>query len=103
MTNYLKPGDPDSFLGYEIKEQRTPEYVLCPVCSGHGGWNLRVHAYGPDRHFRAHCDQCSGYGWTRPENAKCVHEWKFVANLGRCYNQYQCTKCGMKQNVDSGD
>lgn len=103
MMDYLNPGDPDSFLDFEVKEQRKPDYVLCPVCQGHGGWNLRVHAYRHGDHFRAFCDQCSGSGWCHPDNAKCAHTWKFVANLGRCYNQYQCTKCGIKQNVDSGD
>lgn len=28
---------------------------------------------------------------------------RFVANLGRCYNQYQCNDCGVKFNIDSGD
>lgn len=27
----------------------------------------------------------------------------FVANLGRCYNQYKCNDCGVKFSIDSGD
>ena len=27
----------------------------------------------------------------------------FVANLGRCYNQYKCNDCGVKFNIDSSD
>ncbi len=33
----------------------------------------------------------------------CDHVWKFDVNLGRCYNQYKCTKCGALEQVDSGD
>lgn len=35
---------------------------------------------------------------------KCRHfNHRFVANLGRCYNQYKCNDCGMTFNIDSGD
>ena len=33
----------------------------------------------------------------------CHHEYTHVKNLGRCYNRYQCTKCGRTMDVDSGD
>ena len=34
----------------------------------------------------------------------CRHKnHRFVANLGRCYYQYQCNDCGVKFNIDSGD
>jgi hypothetical protein len=35
---------------------------------------------------------------------KCRHfNHRFVANLGRCYNQYKCNDCGVTFNIDSGD
>lgn len=34
----------------------------------------------------------------------CRHRnYRHVANLGRCYNQYQCNDCGVKFSIDSGD
>jgi len=33
----------------------------------------------------------------------CDHEVKHTRNLGRCYNEYQCTKCGWTYAVDSSD
>lgn len=36
--------------------------------------------------------------------SKCRHyNHRHVANLGRCYNQYQCNDCGIKFEIDSGD
>ena len=116
--SYLTPDDPDAFLDYP--EKPTPELsiglVECPVCHKHGGWNLRVNsrklhegvADTPENrhkyvHFRAYCNQCYGRGWTTVENAKCVHTMEFSRNLGRCYNEYKCSKCGKIENVDSSD
>ena len=31
----------------------------------------------------------------------CDHEIKHTRNLGNCYNEYQCTKCGWTYNIDS--
>lgn len=117
--NFLNPTDPDAFLDYpEIANPPSfsKDWVECPVCHKHGGWNLKVnsrplhkgvedtpenrHKYA---HFRAYCTQCNGYGWTSASNAKCIHEMGFSRNLGRCYNEYKCTKCGMIQTVDSSD
>ena len=33
----------------------------------------------------------------------CHHELALVANLGRCYNRYRCTKCDRTFDIDSGD
>jgi hypothetical protein len=33
----------------------------------------------------------------------CDHDWKFVENLGRCYNRYKCSKCGRQWDIDSSD
>jgi hypothetical protein len=34
---------------------------------------------------------------------KCVHDWVHTRNLGKCYNEYKCEKCGTYNTVDSGD
>lgn len=80
-------------------------WVECPECEGYGGWIINRDAYGPGRHFEAHCAQCSGWGWVveGSVNHKCIHEWRHTRNLGNCYNEYECTKCGSKKKVDSGD
>jgi hypothetical protein len=89
--------------------------ILCPQCRGHGGWNLRVNAYSmhgrPDTpenrhrysHFRAHCDQCGGYGYVRPDDADHIHEWVRVKNIGNCLNLYECKVCKRQREVDSSD
>ena len=33
----------------------------------------------------------------------CDHDMVFVQNLGRCYNQYRCSKCGYEESIDSSD
>lgn len=33
----------------------------------------------------------------------CEHNYEHTANLGRCYNEYKCTKCGHVNTVDSSD
>ena len=33
----------------------------------------------------------------------CDHDYKQSANLGNCYNRYECTKCGFTKDVDSSD
>lgn len=35
--------------------------------------------------------------------AECEHEMKHTRNLGRCYNEYTCSKCGYVEQIDSGD
>ncbi len=35
---------------------------------------------------------------------RCRHNsYRLVANLGRCYNRYECNDCGAKFEIDSGD
>jgi len=76
--------------------------VLCPKCSGHGTYNLELNAYGPGKHFQGGCRQCNGWGWVRPEDSVCVHDWKQTAHdQWRCLTNYKCAKCGVEQTVDS--
>ena len=103
MYTSLKPGEPGSFLDWVIKEPTTTWTKLCPQCQGHGGWNLKVDAYGSGKHFQTTCDVCCGWGWISPKRECVQHTWEFVKNLGRCYNRYKCTKCGAIDDVDSGD
>lgn len=35
--------------------------------------------------------------------AECEHTMRHTANLGRCYNEYTCTKCGYVETIDSSD
>lgn len=113
-NKWLTPDDPDAFLDWPPPLEQPsyfPKSKLCPVCHGHGGWNLRVNAYplhGRENtqenrqrtHFQAHCVQCHGYGWT---NDNCVHEYHMTKNVGRCLNEYACAKCQKVKVVDSSD
>jgi hypothetical protein len=130
MHTYLEATDPDAFLDYPKfapPVEYHPEWAVeCPVCQGHGGWNLRVNCYPlhhredtPENrhfhaHFRCHCTQCAGWGWTTPENAECVHDYarqlsyaecrdRGVYHAGRCWHVYECSKCGKTLSQDSSD
>jgi hypothetical protein len=118
MKTYLDPDHPDAFIDFPAPPA-PPEYmgatVECPLCKGHGGWNLALNEYKlhgkedtPENrhlfsHFRASCSQCQGYGHVRPEDSDHVHEWKWIQNIGNCLNLHECTKCGKKWQIDSSD
>jgi hypothetical protein len=58
------------------------------------------------RHFRAFCFQCHGWGWVQPGlDADCLHEFKEIApdQPWRCWHTYKCEKCGKTKSVDSSD
>jgi hypothetical protein len=119
MTTYLTNDHPDAHLDWTARvtpEELTEGWFLCPKCGGWGGHNLRINAYplpaGYDdtpehrhryRHFRCICDQCTGRGRVTESDAHCVHEWQLGRNLGRCYNEWCCTKCPVVRRVDSSD
>jgi hypothetical protein len=116
---FLEPTDKDAFLDFPLKEKpvykHMEHYVACPKCLGHGGWNYIINAYRlwdkedtaenrhKHAHFRASCGQCNGWGWTDPDNTKCLHEYKWDRNTGRCLNVHKCTKCGKEVEYDSSD
>lgn len=85
----------------------TGPWAHCPVCKGHGTWNLEVNAYGPGKHFQAFCSQCWGWGWVKADgaDAACVHEFVEVKpdQSWRCWHTIRCTKCGHTKSYDSSD
>lgn len=119
MGDYLDTSSPDAFKDIE-KKTPTNQYpvtdpVECPVCHGHGKWNLRIDAYGAGKHFQAHCSQCNGWGYVNKgsAHAECVHEYKELSqqecndkgirHYGMCWHVYECTKCGTTMAQDSSD
>lgn len=115
MKKYMDHTHPDAFVDHPKLEPKYGATVECPRCKGHGGWNLELNAYSlHDKedtaenrhkfsHFRACCNHCNGWGYVSPKETCPGHEWKHVRNLGRCYDQYQCTVCEAISNVDSSD
>lgn len=115
---YLGPESPDAFVDFPAPGPcpvGVPAALtaLCPLCKGHGGWNLLLnqyplhshentpenrHRYG---HFRASCSQCNGWGWT--SDLSCLHEYVWDRNVGHCLNTHRCLKCGHEQTHDSSD
>jgi hypothetical protein len=91
------------------------DVVECPLCHGYGGWNIRLDAYGPGRHFKAMCYQCSGWGWVDGNtiDAYCVHQFREIDHRGarklgmkvwgtrRTDHYYVCEGCGKTKYVDS--
>ena len=120
---YLKATDPDAFKDMPVKLDPSKraelfmkgDFVVCPCCSGHGGWHLRIDAYGPGKHFNCHCSQCNGYGWVASgsPNALCVHGMvelsqdvcreRGISHYGMCWHVTECKKCGHVSAYDSSD
>jgi hypothetical protein len=106
---YLEPTDPGAFLGIEKKSRESYERswsesaAECAKCLGHGGWNLRLSPDG--QHSKASCDNCNGWGYVPAAQGAHIHDWKYQANLGNCYNRYRCVVpgCGKFWDVDSSD
>jgi hypothetical protein len=82
--------------------------VPCPLCKGHGMWNLELNAYGPGRHFQQGCRQCWSWGYVEKGSLDetCLHE---MVEISRPPNHRsgehvdQCTKCGRKRSYDTSD
>ena len=104
-TPYIKPGELGSFDDIEVIKNpvKMTSVKMCHICSGHGCWNLKLNAYGQGRHFQSICDHCQGYGWI-DSNINCQrHNFVLKKNLGRCFNRYECSECGIIRDIDSGD
>jgi hypothetical protein len=130
MNDYLSYDHPDAFVDWPKRQPPLDWYpdrtTECPVCQGHGGWNLTLNAYPlhhyadtPENrhlhaHFRCHCTQCHGYGWVEPAEARCIHQYdrelrvqecrdKGIYHAGMCWHVYECSKCGAILTQDSSD
>jgi len=111
---YLQPTHPDAFTDFPPPVVAKAGYKTCPLCTGHGGWNLKLNAYPmhhkentPENrhtfsHFRSLCRNCFGYGEV-PDHQSCIHEWEWKENKGRCLNLYVCVHCQSPNLVDSSD
>lgn len=111
---YLTPESTDAFLDFpDVDRSKWAKNVIeCPICKGHGGWNLRINAYPlhnipntvENRHlkanFRSSCGSCWGHGYLQPGQT-CPHEWSVGKKIGNCLHEWICSKCGIKQQVDS--
>ena len=126
MVEYLTPEHPDAFVDmFKHKPQHEFKHE-CPKCKGHGGWNLMLNAYGLPpgyennitnrhkySHFRAHCAQCNGWGYTILSET-CIHVFdrelnpdecrmRDISHFGRCWHVVECSKCGKVNAYDSSD
>lgn len=75
---------------------------VCRNCQGAG--QIKFSDWPPGSislHTHTTCYECKGAGIVEREG--CYHDWKWVRELGRCYNLYECEICGREDRVDSGD
>lgn len=56
------PQDPHAFDGIPVQPRRGELDRICPVCAGHGQWNVEFDLVS-QRSKRAFCDRCGGRGW----------------------------------------
>ena len=115
MNQFMTADHPDAFLDFEKLQPERDLTKECPVCKGHGGWNLRVNAYPlhnyedtpKNRHNNCHficgCPHCNGWGYVREDEMCNGHEWEFFESLGHCLRKYKCKHCGEFWIVDSSD
>jgi hypothetical protein len=126
---YLEVTDPNAFVDHQLqpKPHMDGYDYLCPLCHGHGGWNLELNAYRLPKgkrstaanrrnfcHFRCNCSQCNGWGWVIADDTKCIHDWVEISaqeaekrglyHAGRCWHVYVCSHgCGRTTAQDSSD
>jgi len=115
QPTYMDHTHPDAFVDWVHKEPAYGCTKECPRCKGFGGWNLLLNSYPlhgkedtPENrhlfsHFRAMCSHCNGWGYVSPAETCTGHDWKWIQNLGRCFNRYECIHCKKTSDVDSGD
>ena len=56
------PQDAHAFDGIPVQPRRGNLDKVCPLCAGHGEWNLEVDLIS-QRSKRSFCDKCDGRGW----------------------------------------
>lgn len=101
MYNYL-PNNTD-YTDIPVQEPE-PDYgktIECPVCHGHGKFNLRLNAYGKGQHFQGVCQQCNGFGWVGEEDSVCVHKFVEKPSGVMFDHPVECKKCGQRRVYDS--
>jgi len=121
LRQYLTPNDKGAFKDIRKRRPTKERPVECPLCKGHGMWNLELDAYGKGDHFRASCSQCHGWGFVQPGlDATCIHEFEEVGPkefdelkkkfsglgefvYGRCIHNLVCKTCGRRMVTDSSD
>jgi len=116
MNEYMDNTHPDAFVDWPTMIPQHGMTRVCPKCKGHGGWNLRMHAYPlpagvadtPQTrhsyaHFRQSCGHCNGWGYVSPDETCTGHEWENPVSMGRCLTRYTCSKCGQVREFDSSD
>lgn len=113
VNTYLSAGQSHESFVLKSPLPKFNRTFICPMCHGYGGWNLRVDAYGPGKHFDASCSQCDGYGFVRPNSldATCIHErvelfqkecqHLGISHYGMFCHVYRCKKCGDTITQDS--
>lgn len=82
MKELLSSTDKDAYLDFPpLNLVLKDNEKMCPVCEGHGGWNLEIFAYYKsmlrngmednsenrhrNAHFRCVCSHCNGWGKLR--------------------------------------
>lgn len=101
------------------------EMGICPICNGSGKQLLapttgRVIGRPPETRYYwpqyaergwMECRNCggqtmggvaSGRVYLRPDGTPCAHDFK-GHNAGRCLSRYECSHCGDRYDIDSGD
>lgn len=100
QQQYLGPDDPGAFKGLAVMAPPSGDgRVACPRCHGHGGWHLRLDAYGDGQHFTCTCGTCFGWGWVRAP--ACDHDWGLAVVLNQSLREVTCSKCGTVRQIDS--
>jgi hypothetical protein len=103
---YLQPGDDGAFQDWTKQTKPVWAEQECLRCQGYGGWNMLLNQYPRQeharlRHFRAHCANCNGRGWTAAEDH--IHVWMFHEQQTISLHTEKCSICKRIQQIDSGD
>lgn len=105
----MKESFPEGTNFTDMKKKKQSDYdfghesVECPLCHGYGGWIDRLNFYKDGSHSKFSCRQCNGWGYVEKgsKDETCIHDMVHTKNLGNCYNEYKCSKCGQVERIDS--